>query len=83
MNSTKSNLLFWIGIITATWFALTGIAWAYYACLVIAYPFGLTSFLIWRSIKRDGKSRNKFIPIILIIGLVFSISVLLYLMLVD
>ncbi len=83
MNSTKSNVLFSIGIITATWFALTGIVWAYYACLVIAYPFGLASFLIWRSIKSDGKPRNKFIPIILIIGLVLSISVLMYLLLFD
>jgi len=81
MKIANTDLLFWIAIITATWFALTGIVWAYCACLFIAYPFGLTSFLIWRSIKRDGKSRNKFIPIILIIGMVFSISVLVHLLL--
>ncbi len=81
MKITNTDLLFCIAIITATWFALTGIVWTYYACLVIAYPFGLASFLIWRSIKKDGKSRNRFIPIILIIGLVLSISVLVYLLL--
>ena len=80
MNASKTTILFWIGIVTAIWFAWTGMVWTYYACLIIAYPFGLTSFVIWRKIKRDGKSRNKFIPGILIVGLTLSISVLTYLL---
>lgn len=77
MKVNKTDILFWIGIITAIWFALTGMLWTYFACLIIAYPFGLTSFLIWQRIKSDGKTRNKYIPGILVVGLTLSVSVLI------
>jgi hypothetical protein len=83
MKTDRTNILFWTGILTAIWFTWTGMAWTYCTCLLIAYPFGLTSLLIWRKIKIDGKARNKFIPMILLIGLTLSISVLIYLLIFD
>jgi len=80
MKTKQNGILFWIGIVTAIWFALAGMVWAYWACLIIAYPVGLISYFIWRSIKSDNKQRNKFIPAILLIGLALSISVLIYLL---
>ncbi|MBX7226342.1 MAG: hypothetical protein K1X55_09950 [Chitinophagales bacterium] len=83
MTEKNNNILFWTGIITAIWFAWTGMVWTYCACLLVAYPFGLTSFFIWRRIKTDNNPRNKFIPRILIVGLTLSISVLIYLLIFD
>ena len=83
MTVAKNDILFWTGIITAIWFAWTGMVWTYNAALIIAYPIGLTSFFIWRNIKRDNKARNKFISRILIIGLTLSLLTLTYLLLFD
>jgi nicotinamide riboside transporter PnuC len=83
MEIKKNDILFWIGIITSLWFAWTGMVWTYYACLVVAYPVGLVSFLIWQKIKTDNKPRNRFIPRILSVGLILSISVLIYLLIFD
>jgi nicotinamide riboside transporter PnuC len=80
MAVRKKNILFWIGIITAIWFACTGMIWPYWACLFIGYPIGLISYFIWRTIKKNNEPRNKFIPRILILGLILSISVLIYLL---
>ena len=83
MTVSKKDILFWIGIITAIWFAWTGMVWTYNAALIIAYPIGLTSFLIWRNIKKENKARNKFIPRILVTGLTLSLLTLTYLLLFD
>lgn len=63
-------------MIFALWFALMGVAWTYNAALVIAYPFGLLSLLIWLQIKKDGKARNRNIPLLLTVGLGLSLIVL-------
>ncbi len=80
MAVTKKDLLFWVGIITAIWFALWGMVWVYYVALVIAYPFGVASFLIWRNIRADLKARNRFIPVILLAGFIFSLLSLITLL---
>ena len=79
----KNDILFWLGILTAVWFAWAGMVWTYWAALVIAYPIGLISFFIWLNVKKDNKPRNKFIPRILFIGLILSISVLTYFLIWD
>jgi hypothetical protein len=83
MTITKNDILFWTGILLALWFGLTGIAWTYWAALIIAYPAGLASFLIWRSIKSEKKRRTKIIPIILMVGLIVSLSTLTYFLIFD
>jgi hypothetical protein len=76
MTVTKNNILFIIAVIFALWFAVTGIFWTYCAALFIAYPFAVISFFIWKEIKKDTQKRNIAIPVILIAGLVVSISAL-------
>jgi len=83
MTIKKNDILFWFGIITALWFALAGMAWTYCAALIIAYPIGLTSLFIWRSIKTENRPRTKYIPITLLVGLTLSLSTLIYLLIFD
>jgi len=78
MKIYKNDILFFIAFFCALWFVCWGILWTYLAALFIAYPFGLISFLLWRSIRNENKKRTKIIPILLIIGLVLSFSVLIY-----
>lgn len=77
MTPQKSNILFYTGIITAVWFALTGMVWTYGAALVIAYPFGALSLMMWLSVRKEKRARNKYILIILGIGLLLSLAVLI------
>ncbi|MCB9032362.1 MAG: hypothetical protein H6553_00835 [Chitinophagales bacterium] len=51
--------------------------------LVIAYPVGVVSLLIWFYIKRDQQPRNKAIPIILGVGLAMSLIALLCLFIIT
>jgi hypothetical protein len=65
-------------LICAIWFLLTGWIWIYYACLAIAYPFGLIGFWLWR--KGDQKNLwNMTAGLILAAGLALSLSSLLVL----
>lgn len=80
MKVTTNDVIFVIAAIFAAWFAFFGMVWTYWGALFVAYPFGLISFILWRVIKSDGKKRNKTIPIILSVGLVLSLSVLVYLL---
>jgi len=83
MKLDKNDILFYISLFCAVWFALTGMIWTYNAALFISYPIGLTSFILWRSIKNEKKKRTRLLPIILTVGLTLSLSVLLYLLLFD
>lgn len=74
MKSAKNNFLFILALLLAIWCAVAGIFWIYWFALYGAYPFGIASFLIWWNIRKDGKKRNMFIPIILIIGLLLSLG---------
>ena len=79
----KNTLLFVLGLLMAVWFTLAGMVWIYWMAPIIAYPFGIGSFFIWRAIKTDGLERNIAIPIILEIGLSLSLGMLLYLAIFD
>jgi len=83
MSITKGDILFSLALILAIWFIWTGMVWTYAAALVIAYPAGLISLGLWKiGRKTDSKSkRYKTIPILLIIGLALSLSVLGYMLL--
>ncbi len=77
MKLTKSNVLFSIAILLALCFTAGGIFWVYWFALIIAYPLGIASLLIWFYIRKDGRKRNRAIPAILIAGLLLSLSMLL------
>jgi NADH:ubiquinone oxidoreductase subunit 6 (subunit J) len=83
MRVVKNDILFWTGISTAIWFAMTGMVWVYWGALIVAYPIGLISLLIWIKIKTENRQRTKYIPIILTVGLFLSISALIYLIIFD
>jgi nicotinamide riboside transporter PnuC len=71
MMVKKNDILFWLGIITAIWFAVTGMVWTYWAALVVAYPAGIVSLFAWTRIKNENKCRTKFIPLVLWLELGF------------
>lgn len=83
MKITRNDLLFTISLLAAIWFMLTGIIWIYYAALVIAYPVGILSLIIWNVIKSENKKRTKLIPILLSIGLFLSLGMLTYLLIYE
>lgn len=83
MKTNKSNILFYIALLSAIWFAWMGMAWTYWIALFIAYPFGLISLLIWLKLKKENRKRNKWIPRVLLFGLILSLSVLTYLLIWD
>ncbi|MBX2931041.1 MAG: hypothetical protein KF781_03715 [Chitinophagaceae bacterium] len=76
----KNDILFFIAIILALWFTVTGIFWVYWFAVIFAYPAGIASFFIWQTIKKDNKKRNKLIPFMLTIGLIASLAFLAYIL---
>jgi hypothetical protein len=64
-----------IAFISAMWFLLTGWIWGYLACLVIAYPFGLLSLVLYQKDSRVKPSLplNRITVWILRLGLAVSI----------
>ncbi|GAB1430492.1 hypothetical protein MASR2M18_13250 [Ignavibacteria bacterium] len=80
MKITANDVLFTLAILFAVWFTVLGIVWVYWFALIFAYPFGIASLVIWSYIKKDGKKRNKIIPVILIVGLLCSFSSLGYIL---
>jgi hypothetical protein len=81
MTISKNDILFWIALICAVWFVFAGMFWVYFAALIIGYPFGLASYIIWKNIKSENRPRTKLIPIILSIGLALSLLVFVALVL--
>ncbi|MBS1538157.1 MAG: hypothetical protein JST20_10470 [Bacteroidetes bacterium] len=81
MKPNKNDILFSIGLLCAVWFACTGIIWVYYLALFISYPVGVISFLMWKLIKSEQRKRTRFIPIILAVGMILSLTVLVLLLL--
>ncbi len=77
MKLTKNDLLFYISLLLAIWFALFGMVWTYSAALFVGYPAGIISLIMWTTMKNENRKRTKLIPIILTIGLILSVSVLL------
>jgi hypothetical protein len=83
MKVKKDDILFWLGILSAIWFVWTGMVWTYWAALIIAYPIDIVSFPIWTKLKSENKARIKYIPILLGVGLILSISTLTHLLIFD
>jgi uncharacterized lipoprotein NlpE involved in copper resistance len=81
MSSRKNDILFWVGIVTALWFAFAGVFWILPLALVYAYPIGLFSLLCWYIIRHQGKMRTRAIPTILVIGLISSLLALVLIIL--
>lgn len=75
---TKNDILFTIALILSIWFLITGYIWVYWIALFIAYPPAIISFFIWIKIRKDNKSRNIIIPIILLSGLILSVGIIIY-----
>ncbi|RYG17087.1 MAG: hypothetical protein EOO07_11865 [Chitinophagaceae bacterium] len=80
MKATKNDILFTLALLFAIWFSVTAYIWVYWLAAIFSYPFGIASYLIWNYLKTDGKKRNKIIPIVLLIGIVFSLTVLVVLL---
>lgn len=78
MKITKNDVLFVFSLISAIWFACIGIIWVYWIA-VIAYPFAAISIFLLKMMKEESL-RTKIIKVILIIGLVTSLSALLFLL---
>lgn len=76
MAIQKNDAFFLLGLMAAIWFALTSWLWAYWAALVISYPFGLISYFLWQKIQAENRQRNRFIPIILGLGVLSSVITL-------
>lgn len=83
MKIRTNDILFVAAILIGLWFAAAGIIWVYWFNIIFAYPFGIAALLIWLKLKKDGKKRNKVIPVILIIGLLLSLGMLLYIVLIK
>lgn len=76
-----------VGIATVTafvcalWFLLTGWIWGYFACLVLAHPFGVLSLVLYRKDSRAKPSLrlNRITLWTLRVGLAVSLgSILLF-----
>jgi dolichol kinase len=76
MHRTKNDWIALISFLLAIWFSLAGIVWVYGAALVIAYPFGIISFVLWRFFLEGERKESKLIPTILSLGFTLSILVL-------
>lgn len=57
--------------------------WVYCAALFVSYPIGLVSLLLWAGIRNEQRKRTKFIPILLTVGLVLSLTSLVALLIFD
>jgi hypothetical protein len=77
MHRTKNDWIALISFLLAVWFSLAGSVWVYGAALVIAYPFGIISFVLWRFFLQGEHKESKLIPTILSLGFILSILVLL------
>lgn len=77
-NHNYHTFLFVIAIIFALLAGFAGMIWIYYVALFVGLPCALVAFFIWRSIKKDGKKRNRLIPILLGIAVLCSLGTLIY-----
>lgn len=85
MKVTKGDVFYYPAMLLAIWFALSAGAWSYAANLIISFPFGVLSVILW-AIGRNvdvNKPRYKRIPIIWAVGVLISTLTLLYFILFD
>jgi hypothetical protein len=58
MSFTKFDFNFIVALILAIWFSVAGMGWAYYAALIVGYPAGILSLILWRyGRKFDAKQQ--------------------------
>ncbi len=79
----SNTILFILGLLFSTWFALTGWFWVYLVNLFYSYPAAILAIICWLLIRADKKKRNIIIPAITGIGLLISLSVLTYLLITN
>lgn len=79
----RNTILFILALLFATWFAATAWVWYYLAALFFSYPFGILALVFWLIIRSDKKKRNIILPIILGLGLLASLSVLAWLLVIT
>ena len=74
----KKNVYFVSSLIMAIWFALTSSFWVYYVNIMLSFPFGILSLILWSKGRKidDRTDRYKAITIILIIGVAVSLVML-------
>jgi ABC-type phosphate transport system permease subunit len=78
MKRTKNDWIALVSLLLAFWFLLAGTVWVKGAAIIIAYPFGIVSFILWRFFLHGEHKTNRSIPFILICGLLLSLMVLLF-----
>ncbi len=85
MPQTKNNFAFVLSLILALWFLLTCGVWVYWISLIIAWPAGIISAILYlKGINQDPNyARYKWVKWILITGVVWSLSVLVYLLIFE
>lgn len=76
----RNTIFFILGLLLASWFALTGWIWVYLVNLVYSYPAAILAIICWLMIRGDNKTRNFFVPAITGIGLLISLGVLTYIL---
>jgi ABC-type methionine transport system permease subunit len=81
----KKNAYFILSLITAIWFALTSAICVYYFNLIVSFPFGILSLILWKKGRKidDSQNRYKAIPIILSIGAAISVIMLVVLLFIN
>lgn len=78
MRRTKNDWIALCSLLLAFWFLLAGTVWVWGAALIIAYPFGVLSFILWRFFLEGERKQSRLIPTILAFGFVLSILVLFF-----
>lgn len=46
-DKKKAQIWYWIALVFAIWFVLTCAVWTYFANLVISFPAGIISVILW------------------------------------
>jgi hypothetical protein len=78
MPMSRKNIYFYLSLAFAIWFLITSPLWTYAMNVVISFPFGIISFLLWKkSSSIPGEQRYRIIPKILIAGVAVSVLSLL------
>jgi hypothetical protein len=81
-NAWNRDFLFILAALCAVWFLFTSYIWVYFACLFISYPVGIMAAILWYFGKRrkNNPAYYKLVPLLLLVGLTFSLVVLAYLL---
>jgi len=78
MARTKNDWIALVSLLLAFWFLLAGTIWVWGAALIIAYPFGFISLILWRFFLEGERKQSKLIPTILAAGFFLSLMVLFF-----